>query len=412
MKKIWFLIIISLMWVLMANRLQGSQIHEGTSYEILDVEDKAKEMIKANFSNKFLLEENNDLFYIHFTLLNYENITNLVFELDNNLVGNISYIRENQADKTYVLTIKKDNINKKITVLGYVIPMQSNIKFSIKFNVNNLALVAKNISIKEYAPEFVPEIIFSENKNDYICNINADFIIPKAIAKLGDTPIDLDINVYDNDNNNLSIDDNKVKFMKSGLHFVKYLAQTSLYKTSLGNNSKNIKTITVNVLTKDGFYKLSDLKTKIEVCSKDSSFNNLKLAIEDITTLKKEIVLKSFSKNKKFYFYNLNLIKDSKKLDAFDNLEINFPQKNNFRQDNTNIYYYDGSKFEKVNYKYNDNFLKINTNKLGYYLIIDETKKSSAYMLILYISLSIILLTGLSIGAVFIYKKKRKTELI
>ena len=26
-------------------------------------------------------------------------------------------------------TIKKDNINKKITVLGYVIPMQSNIKF-------------------------------------------------------------------------------------------------------------------------------------------------------------------------------------------------------------------------------------------------------------------------------------------
>lgn len=412
MKKIWFLILISLMWVFMANSPQGSQIHEGTSYEILDVEEKAKEMIKANFSSKFLLEENDELYYIHFTLLNYENITNLVFKLDNKLVGNISYISENKADNTFVLTIKKDNINKKITVLGYVIPMQSNIKFSIKFNIVNLTKVAKKITINEYAPQFIPEITFSENKNNYISKINSNFVIPKAFAKLGDTILDLDIKVYDNDNNNLSIDDNKVKFIKSGLHLIKYVAQTSLYKTSNGDNSKNTKTITVNVLTEDGFYKLRDPKTKIEVSSKDNSFSDLKLSIDDITTLKKDIVLKSFSKNKKFYFYELNLIKGTNKLNSFNNLEINFPQKNNFRQDNTNIYYYDGNKFEKVDYKYNDNYLKVNTNKLGYYLIIDETKQSSPYMLILYISLGIILLTGLIIGSVFIYNKKRKTKSI
>lgn len=407
MKKVLLIILISFMWLFFGNSLKSTQIREGLQYDILDVDDKAKEMIKANFSNKFLLEENDNLYYIHFKLLNYENINDLIFKMDNYLIGNITYLSENKTDKTYVLTIKKENINKAINVFGYVIPMQMNIKFSIKFNLNNLNSVSKNVNIEEYAPEFIPEITFIDEKKNYISQVNNEFLIPKASAKIGEKSLDLDVKLYDSDNNSLSINNNKVKFIKSGLHLITYEASSSLYKTSNNSDAKTIATIKVNVVSEDGYYKLSDQKTKIEILSTDSIFTTLKLTVKDISEDKKDRVLKVFSKHQKFYFYQITLKKNNTDFNNLENLEINFPQKSNFRLDNTNVYYYNGNKFEKVNYKYNDNFLNIKTNKVGYYLIIDETKKANKYILILYIFLGIISFIGLFIGFYYIYRKKR-----
>ena len=101
MKKIilgFFFVVLSLFTVKVYAK--DTNVYVGKGFEILDVEEQGQEMIRANFSEEFLVERKDNLNYLHFKLLNHTNISNLVYKVDGKVIGSVTYLSDDLKDKT------------------------------------------------------------------------------------------------------------------------------------------------------------------------------------------------------------------------------------------------------------------------------------------------------------------------
>lgn len=389
--------------------IKEAKVKKGKSYKIFGVSEQAKEMIKTNFVNEFLLEEKNNLKYFHFTLLNYSNIKDIVFKIDNFVVGTTEYLSDDKKNKTYVLTLGDDSLSKKIDVSGYVVPMGTIINFTIQFDISNLDNITAEIPKLNYAPEFVPELTFLSDKKNYSVKINKEFSIPKATAKIGESYLDINVNVYmKNSTDNLKIVDNKVIFKKPGYYFIEYLAKTDLYKFYNGEDSFIRKKILINVLDEDGIFKITDDKTGVYLVNKN--INNANLIVKNLKESNKNIVYKKFSKKSNFNFFNLALLDDNGKEIRENNNYIYFPINSTYKLDKTKLYYYENNQFKKMDYEIEDDYFKIKTNNLGSFLIVEENGVNFKLILGLVIPFTILILILISLIIMLMVKKSHRVN--
>ena len=389
--------------------IKEANVKKGKSYKIFGVSEQAKEMIKTNFVSEFLLEEKNSLKYFHFTLLNYSNIKDIVFKIDNFVVGTTEYLSNDKKNKTYVLTLGDDSLSKKIDISGYVVPMGTTINFTIQFDISNLDNITAEIPKLNYAPEFVPELTFLSDKKNYSVKINKEFSIPKATAKIGESYLDINVNVYmKNSTDNLKIVDNKVVFKKPGYYFIEYIAKTNLYKFSNGEDSFTRKKILINVLDENGLFKIMDDKTGVYLVNKN--VNNANLIVKDLKESNKNAVYKKFSKKSNFNFFNLALVDDNEKTIKENNNDIYFPINSTYKLNKTKLYYYENNQFKKLDYEIVDDFFKIKTNNLGSFLIIEENEVNFKLILGLVIPFTILILILTPLIIMLIIKKSHRVN--
>lgn len=386
-----------------------NNVKKGKSYKIFNASEQANEMIKANFLSEFLLEEKNNLKYIHFTLLNYSNIKDIVFKIDNFVVGTTEYLSNDKKNKIYVLTLSNDSLSKKIDISGYVVPMGATINFTIQFDISNLDNITAEIPKLNYAPEFVPELTFLSDKKNYSVKINKEFSIPKATAKIGESYLDINVNVYmKNSTDNLKIVDNKVVFKKPGYYFIEYIAKTNLYKFSNGEDSFTRKKLLINVLDEDGIFKIKDDKTGIYLVNKN--INNANLIVKNLKDANKKVVHKKFSKKSNFNFFNLTLLDDNGREIRENNNYIYFPINSTYKLDKTKLYYYENNQFKKMDYEIEDDYFKIKTNNLGSFLIIEENGVNFKLILGLVIPFTILILILVPLIIMLIIKKSHRVN--
>ena len=413
MKKIilgFFFVVLSLFTVKVYAK--DTNVYVGKGFEILDVEEQGQEMIRANFSEEFLVERKDNLNYLHFKLLNHTNISNLVYKVDGKVIGNVTYLSDDFKDKTYILTLSDENKTKKISVEGYVVPMKSTVTFGIKFNLKNLTEASKDLLDFVKAPEFVPEIKINGEK-EYSLKTQEEFTVPLAKGTLGTKSLDVKYRIYEQTVlEGVTLNGGKVVFSKPGLYVLEYLCKTSEYKFSDGSNSFTKENVLLNVTSLDMFNTLKDSEgTGVYLIDHRFSIKSgVKLKVEVLTKKEAPLITKNFPKQKRFEYYDVGLQNLQEEVSLNSTVELYLPVKSTFSLNKTKVYFYDGDKFTEVKGNYNHGYFKISTKALGKFLVLEENTNKHLG-LIIGLTTGIVILGGLiAFGIVFFKKRNKKSQ--
>ena len=369
-----------------------------TTFSITDTSSMGKTMISKYFDEDVLIEKSNGMYYLSLTLNDSSQINNLIARIDKKLIGYEETIDNNKIIYTY--TLNEVSIKNKININAYVYQMEREVEFSIIANINDLSYVSGITNLSERPAEFIPEFRL-ESIGDIEVPLNTTYEIDAVSAYILDEECDVSISAYYNDEL-ISLDNNVIELSNLGKYKILYKATSDKYKTSFNNNTFSYLSFNINVVLGE----LSILKINNE--------SNIIAKYVEQGSLYDEIY--EIMKNKSNHYEIISAYKyDGNKIYELDETKEIFIRCNDsYNKNNIKIYQYDNN-LNELNYENYGRYLKINSNKLGIFIIsvpgVPFVMPMWGYILIIIIAL--ILLIGLIVLTIILmirHKKKKNND--
>lgn len=185
-----------------------------------------------NFSSSATVEKSGDNYYMTFG--HSSSISNLVLESGNKQTG---YTVKAEGGWTYyTYTMSAQRLQSSLSFSAYINAMSRDVSFTITLNLANGTRTGDYVDVGERPAEYVP--VITTTAGDTQMEKGATYVLPAATAVLGDEVCEVTTKVF-YDGEEVALDGNRFTLENAGEYTVIYHAESSAYKTNLGNNSYN-----------------------------------------------------------------------------------------------------------------------------------------------------------------------------
>ncbi len=191
-----------------------------------------------NFSSSATVEKSGENYYMTFG--HSSSISNLVLESGNKQTG---YTVKTEGGWTYyTYTLSAERLSSDLSFSAYINAMNRNVNLTVKLNLSGATRTGDYSYEGERPAEYVP--VITTTAGDTQAEKGATYILPAATADLGDEVCEVTAKVlYGGEE--VALDGNRLALADAGEYTVIYRAESSAYKTNLGNNSYSEYAFTV-----------------------------------------------------------------------------------------------------------------------------------------------------------------------
>ena len=183
-----------------------------------------------NFSSAATVEKSGDNYYMTFG--HSSSISDLVLESGNKQTG---YTVKAEGGWTYyTYTLSAERLSSELSFSAYINAMSRDVSFTITLNLADGTRTGDYVDVGERPAEYVP--VITTTAGDTQMEKGATYVLPTATAALGDEVCEVTTKVF-YDGEEVALDGNRFTLENAGEYTVIYRAESSAYKTNLGNNS-------------------------------------------------------------------------------------------------------------------------------------------------------------------------------
>lgn len=191
-----------------------------------------------NFSPSATVEKSGDNYYMTFG--HSSSISNLVLESGNKQTG---YTVKAEGGWTYyTYTLSAERLSSELSFSAYINAMSRNVNLTVKLNLSGATRTGDYSDEGERPAEYVP--VITTTAGDTQMEKGATYVLPAATAVLGDEVCEVTTKVFYG-GEEVAVDGNRFILENAGEYTVIYRAESSAYKTNLGNNSYSEYAFTV-----------------------------------------------------------------------------------------------------------------------------------------------------------------------
>ncbi len=386
--------------------LQDYKVYD-TTYEIKGTNQIGQQMISKYFDGNVQVFKENDLYYLSVTLLNNQALSDLKISVSDLKSGILEEI--NGKKTTYTITLSYDDLNSDISLSGNVSKMSMDVSFTIRPNLDSLKKTEDTVSPeKEFPARFVPELSI-DGIGDVETTLNSYYKIPEATASFDGSVLDVTVDVISPSGEKAIVEDNKVHVTELGNYTIDFIASTNKYKTNFGNDSfakESIK-LTCNA-TSSNMVKVVDKNNILP----EGYFVQCQ-RIESGTTYEKvSSLLSNVSDN--YEITDVAVMNSTGvEITLSDNVECYIETNPNYDRNKVKVYLLNGDRMEEVSSSGYGRYVKIETKKMGTYVVLIEGVGSKVN-LPLVISLTVIgiaVIVALVIFLVIFFLKRKKRNI-
>ena len=191
-----------------------------------------------NFSSAATVEKSDDNYYMTFG--HSSSVDDLVLESGNMQTGYT--VRTESGWTYYTYTMSAERLQSSLSFTAYIVPMSMTVDFSITLDLSAGTRTGDYIDVGERPAEYVP--VITTTAGDTQMEKGATYVLPAATAALGDEACEVTTKVF-YDGEEVALDGNRFTLENAGEYTVIYRAESSAYKTNLGNNSYSEYAFTV-----------------------------------------------------------------------------------------------------------------------------------------------------------------------
>ena len=183
-----------------------------------------------NFSSSATVEKSGENYYMTFG--HSSSVDDLVLGSGNKQTGYTLKVEGGWTYYTY--TLSAERLSSKLSFSAYINAMSRDVSFTIALNLANGTRTGDYVDVGERPAEYVP--VITTTAGDTQMEKGATYVLPAATAVLGDEVCDVTTKVlYGGEE--VAVDGNRFTLENAGEYTVIYRAESSAYKTNLGNNS-------------------------------------------------------------------------------------------------------------------------------------------------------------------------------
>lgn len=191
-----------------------------------------------NFSSSATVEKSGENYYMTFG--HSSSISDLVLESGNKQTGYTVKAEGGWTYYTYTLSAKR--LSSELSFSAYINAMKRNVNLTVKLNLSGATRTGDYSYEGERPAEYVP--VITTTAGDTQMEKGATYVLPQATAALGDEACEVTTKVF-YDGEEVAVDGNRFTLENAGEYTVIYRAESSAYKTNLGNNSYSEYAFTV-----------------------------------------------------------------------------------------------------------------------------------------------------------------------
>ena len=191
-----------------------------------------------NFSPSATVEKSGDNYYMTFG--HSSSISDLVLESGNKQTGYT--VRTENGWTYYTYTMSAQRLQSSLSFSAYINAMSRDVSFTITLNLANGTRTGDYVDVGERPAEYVP--VITTTAGDTQMEKGATYVLPAATAVLGDEVCEVTTKVFYG-GEEVAVDRNRFTLENAGEYTVIYRAESSAYKTNLGNNSYSEYAFTV-----------------------------------------------------------------------------------------------------------------------------------------------------------------------
>ena len=191
-----------------------------------------------NFSSAATVEKSGENYYMTFG--HSSSVDDLVLESGNMQTG--CTMRTESGWTYYTYTMSAERLQGNLSFTAYIVPMSMTVDFSITLNLAAGTRMGDYVDVGERPAEYVP--VITTTAGDTQMEKGATYVLPTATAALGDEVCEVTTKVF-YDGEEVALDGNRFTLENAGEYTVIYRAESSAYKTNLGNNSYSEYAFTV-----------------------------------------------------------------------------------------------------------------------------------------------------------------------
>ena len=191
-----------------------------------------------NFSSTATVEKSGENYYMTFG--HSSSISDLVLESGNKQTG---YTVKAEGGWTYyTYTLSAERLSSELSFSAYINAMSRNVNLTVKLNLSGATRTGDYSYEGERPAEYVP--VITTTAGDTQMEKGATYVLPAATADLGDEVCEVTTKVFYG-GEEVAVDGNRFALENAGEYTVIYRAESSAYKTNLGNNSYSEYAFTV-----------------------------------------------------------------------------------------------------------------------------------------------------------------------
>lgn len=191
-----------------------------------------------NFSSSATVEKSGENYYMTFG--HSSSVDDLVLESGNKQTG---YTVKAEGGWTYyTYTLSAERLSSELSFSAYINAMNRNVNLTVKLNLSGATRTGDYSYEGERPAEYVP--VITTTAGDTQMEKGATYVLPQATAALGDEACEVTTKVF-YDGKEVAVDGNRFTLENAGEYTVIYRAESSAYKTNLGNNSYSEYAFTV-----------------------------------------------------------------------------------------------------------------------------------------------------------------------
>ena len=189
------------------------------------------------FSKTGIVEKIDNNYYFTFTQVDPNSLTDMKLVSDGQ-VGTM--IKEEGETKSFTYTVSKEDLEKIFNFTAIVSVMDKLVNFGVELQLNEANFIGDVVEDRGERPaRYIP--VIETNASDVEVEKGSLFVLPEATATLKTDKISLNKKVFYLNNGKpeeIEVKDDKFVADKLGTYKVTYTAESDVYKTSLGNNTK------------------------------------------------------------------------------------------------------------------------------------------------------------------------------
>ena len=315
------------------------------------------------FSNIGIVEKLEDNYYFTFTQVDPNSLSDMKLVSDGQ-VGTM--IKEEGETKSFTYTVSKEDLEKIFNFTAIVTVMNKLVNFGVELQLDQMNYVSDVVEDRGERPaRYIP--VIETNARDIEIEKGSLFVLPEATATLKTDKISVNKKVFYLNNGKpeeIEVKDDKFVADKLGTYKVTYTAESDVYKTSLGNNTK--AEYSFKITSKVGASVLGKVEDKNNILPK-----NAQLQTSILT--KGETYEKCLNKMKKiadnFQVFELNLFDESgNKINLNGEVTFSIRADDYFNRNEIKVARFVDDKLENLDIENFGRYVKFNSDSDGIFI--------------------------------------------